>query len=111
MLNHYSHIFINYFTFLLITTTYSKINLPSFLPFFRLLALCYILLYQNLKNKIAGKNCEAAMIFPDKNFKLDRTYNYIYVLPEGAYLPFGNKIGCTNYTKSKVFFILNTENK
>ena len=48
---------------------------------------------QDLKNKIAGADREAFLIFPHKDFVRDKNFNYLIVTPENIMLPFGDMRG------------------
>lgn len=53
---------------------------------------------QDLKNKVAGEDREAFLIFPHKDFAGDRNFNHLVIVPKNVILPFGCMRGVITQT-------------
>ena len=56
---------------------------------------------QSLKNEITNENREAIMIYPHKKFELEGNYQYLFVIPEKTWVPFGSLNGAVDYNTER----------
>ena len=56
---------------------------------------------QSLKNEITDENREAIMIYPHKKFELEENYQYLFVIPEKTWVPFGSLNGAVDYNTER----------